>query len=266
LRVRDTSDVLATDHQSNLTGVTVDTDSSILFANFSNTCVLAPEGEVGPFWVKGEYIRDDLTEDEPGVDLYLDAQFIDVSTCEPITDLYWDVWSANSTGVYSGVVAQNNGNSADTSNLDNTALRGIVETDEDGVAQVQTKVPGHYSGRTNHIHIIAHIGATVLANGTLTGGNIPHIGQLFFDQSLINEVEALSPYSTNTQSLTTNAEDRVFSDETADSVSDPVIEYVLLGDTIDDGIFGWVNFGVNVDASYTASYAAFYGSDGGVSS
>ena len=149
-----------------------------------------------------------------------------------------------------------NGNSADTSNLDATFLRGIQETDSDGVVQFQTVFPGHYAGRTTHHHVVAHLDVTVQPNNTITGGTVAHIGQLFYDQSLIAEVEATYPYNTNTVALTTNAEDRVFGEqETAGTTSDPVFEYVLLGDDLSDGLFGWITIAVNVSATYDPSYS-----------
>lgn len=62
-----------------------------------------------------------------------------------------DVWNANATGVYSGLVADGNGNENDTSNYDTTFLRGISKADSDGVVTFETIFPGHYSGRTNHV-------------------------------------------------------------------------------------------------------------------
>lgn len=47
--------------------------------------MLNPEGEVGPYYVLGEYVRSDITDDEPGVSVVADIQFIDVSTCEPLS-------------------------------------------------------------------------------------------------------------------------------------------------------------------------------------
>lgn len=38
-----------------------------------------------------------------GVDLYLEVQYIDIETCEPVPDVYVDIWNANATGVYSGI-------------------------------------------------------------------------------------------------------------------------------------------------------------------
>ena len=165
--------------------------------------------------------------------------------------------------VYSGVVSSGNGNTADTGNLDKIFLRGIQETDSDGVATFESIFPGHYSGRATHHHVVLHLDATVLSNGTLTGGTVPHIGQLFWDQSLISIVEATSPYSTNTIELTTNAEDRVFAAETEDSTSDPVFEYVYIGDDVSDGIFGWITIAVDTTAEYTPTYSFEYTSSGG---
>jgi hypothetical protein len=45
---------------------------------------LNPEGEVGPFYVEGEYVRSDVRDSEPGVEVIVEAQLIDVSTCEPL--------------------------------------------------------------------------------------------------------------------------------------------------------------------------------------
>lgn len=87
LVARDTDTVANTSHLSSAS-YTPDTDESIIFAS-NNTCVLNPEGETGPYWVKGEYIRNDLREDQPGVPIVIEAQFVDVETCQPIKDLYW---------------------------------------------------------------------------------------------------------------------------------------------------------------------------------
>lgn len=261
---RNTDKVLNTSHHSDL-HVTPNTPAADLF-NADPVCILAPEGEIGPFWVKGELIRYDISDGEEGVPIYLDGQFIDINTCEPINDLYWDVWNCNSTGVYSGVQSGMNGDSDDDSNLDKTFLRGIQKTDADGVAGFKSVFPGHYGGRTTHIHVVAHLNATVLPNNTLTGGYVPHIGQLFFDQDLIDEIEATSPYNTNTVDMTANADDHVVIVETEDSDSDPFFQYALLGDSVEDGVFAWVTLGVDVSANHdsSVSYAATLTSSGGV--
>lgn len=104
--------------------------------------------------------------------------------------------------------------------------------------------------------------ATVNANDTLSGGSITHVGQMFFDQDLISLVEAEEPYAGNTQELTTNAEDRILQEEATDV--DPFLEYVLLGDSIADGVFGWLAFGMDSKTSYNITPAVYYGENGGV--
>lgn len=72
----------------------------------------------------------------------------------------------------------------------------------------------------------------------------------------------MAPYSENTQVLTTNAEDSIFSEEAA--TSDPVVEYSLIGETIADGIFAWVSFGVDLTQQITVSPASTLTENGGV--
>lgn len=262
LEVRDTDTVLNTSHLSS-EKYTPNTPENIIFSG-NKTCILNPEGETGPYWVKGELIRSNVRENQPGVPIVIEGQFLDVETCKPIPELYWDVWNCNATGVYSGLVANGNGNSDDLSNYNATFLRGIAKSDADGVVTFESIFPGHYSGRTTHHHMVAHLNATVLPNNTLSGGTVAHVGQLFWDQDLIEAVEATYPYNTNNITITPNSEDRVFSTETADTDSDPVFEYVFLGKDLSDGIFGWVTIGVNRSATYDPNYSFVWTSSGSV--
>lgn len=70
---------------------------------------------------------------------------------------------------------------------------------------------------------------------------------MFFDQSLQAEVERNQPYSTNAQSLIKNADDAVLATEARSS--DPMMEYVLLGEQVTDGILGWISIGINATDS-----------------
>ncbi|GKZ19345.1 hypothetical protein AbraIFM66951_005575 [Aspergillus brasiliensis] len=265
LKARDLDTILNTTHHSSL-NVDLETDPSVLFAS-NATCVLGPDVTQGPYYVTGELIRNDISETQEGVPLYLDIQLIDTSTCEPVPEIYIDIWHCNATGVYSGVTASGNGDSSDTSNLDATFLRGIQQTDSDGVVQFTSIFPGHYTSRATHIHVLSHSPneTTVLPNNTISGLYTSHanyVGQLFFDQDLITKVEATSPYSTNTQELTENADDSILSEE-ADTI-DPFVEYVLLGDDVSDGVFGWISLGVDVSEDSEITPAAEYTADGGV--
>ncbi|KAF5521092.1 Catechol 1,2-dioxygenase [Colletotrichum aenigma] len=264
LKKRDAATVLAESHNQTALGYTLETDAATLFSG-NNSCVLTPEVTQGPYYVSGESVRRNIIEDQEGVDIVLDYQVIDVDTCEPVPNVYLEMWHCNSTGVYSGIVASGNGDSSDETNIDKTWLRGIQPTDEDGVAQFESIFPGHYTSRATHIHLMVHHNATLYSNGTL-GNEITasHVGQTFFDQDLISAVEAFAPYNTNTQELTTNADDSILSEETATDGVDPMMEYTLLGDSVTDGLFAWMAFGINTTLSQTVTPAAFRYESGGV--
>lgn len=138
------------------------------------TSALTPETIVGPYFVGGEYVRSEVTEGQDGIPIHLDMQFIDIETCEPIPNMLVDIWQANATGVYSGVEGQGG--------LNSTFLRGVQLTNYDGVTEFDSLYPGHYTGRTNHIHVLTRRGGKILSNGTYSGGTVNHIGQLYFDE------------------------------------------------------------------------------------
>ncbi|KAF4344282.1 protocatechuate 3 4-dioxygenase beta subunit [Fusarium beomiforme] len=264
LKKREADTALNTSHNKTSQGFSPCTAPSVLFASI-NSCVLTPEVTQGPYYVAGEYVRENIIEDQEGLNILLDYQVIDVETCDPVPNVYLEMWHCNSTGVYSGVVANGNGDSSDESNIDKTWLRGIQKTDSDGVAQFESIFPGHYTSRATHIHVMVHANATLLANHTLGRDNYAsHVGQAFFDQELISQVEALEPYASNTQELTLNEDDGILSEETKTDGVDPFMEYTLLGDSISDGLFAWLAFGINSTQSNSVSPAVYYYKEGGV--
>lgn len=136
------------------------------------------------------------------------------------------------------------------------------------MTQFETVFPGHYTGRATHIHVLSHPAneTKVLKNNTISGLYTAHsnwVGQIFFDQDLISTVEELEPYNTNTQELTTNAEDSILAEE-ADTI-DPFVEYVFLGDKPEDGIFAWISAAVDVTGDSDVTPAAYRTENGGVS-
>lgn len=261
LRKREFYDNLSTDHSSNL-DVSLGDDELLLFSNNSAT-LLQPEVTQGPYYVDGELIRSNITDEQAGVPLYLDIQLVDTSDCSPVPAVFMDIWHCNATGIYSGVTAASNGDGNDTSNLEATFLRGIQQTDANGVAQFATIFPGHYTGRAVHIHVLAHKAneTTVRTNGTLLSEDFTahsiHTGQFFFDQDLISKVEEASPYNTNEQVLLTNAEDYLLFEEAAGA--DPMVEYVLLGEDISDGVLAWISIGIDptLDNDVVAAAAVY---------
>lgn len=92
--------VLATDHNATSLGYTPNTDESTLFSS-NASCILTPDVTQGPYYVGGEYIRENITEEQEGIDTVLDYQVIDVDTCEPVPNVYLEMWHCNATGVVS---------------------------------------------------------------------------------------------------------------------------------------------------------------------
>ncbi|ESZ95649.1 hypothetical protein SBOR_3950 [Sclerotinia borealis F-4128] len=258
LEVRDAPTVMNTSHFSTTTYSPDDAFSTVFTGN--NSCILVPEVTQGPFYVSGEYIRADVRETaiQTGIDLIIDIQVIDTSTCEPVPDVYVDFWYANSTGMYSGTTEASN-----PSNINATFARGLQPTGAEGATQFTAFYPGHYQGRSQHIHVATHVDGTAFPNGTFQGSTISHIGQIFFDTSLSNQIEALTPYSTNPNpGSTTNANDGIFLQEAA--LGDPVMEYSLLGSSLSDGLFGWIAFGIDPTRAGSIKATAALTSDGGV--
>lgn len=235
-------------------------DLTIESASFGGLSVVTPEIERGMLYVAGEYVRSTVSEDQQGIYTYVDLEVIDVSNCSALPNMYVDFWHCNSTGVYAGVLESGNGDSSDLSNLDKTFLRGIQRTNEEGHASFETIFPGHYSGRATHFNTVIHSSGTLFDNGTFTAPREHLIGQIFVDQDLILIVEATSPYNTNTIEITTNSIDQMF----GMIPGHPVLEYILLGDDISDGLLLWGTIGVNMSASYEIPPAATLTGNGGV--
>lgn len=114
--------------------------------------------------------------------------------------------------------------------------------------------------------MLSHSNVTVLSNGTIQGGGVSHIGQLFWVEELRSAVEATYPYSSNTQAITSNDDD-MWSIVQAGTTYDPYPEFLYLGEDITDGLLAWIQIGINVtadqsDSSYY-SVAAVLQADGG---
>ncbi|CAI4214782.1 unnamed protein product [Parascedosporium putredinis] len=278
------ADILGKSHKSDK-DVTVDTDPAELFAD-AGSCVLSPEVTEGPSrWastymakdVRGEQIRRDVTDGEGGVKMRLAIQVVDVETCDPIPDAWVDLWSCNSTGVYGGVLYYpGNGDPNDESIINATALRGVQPTDADGIALFDslypaitkavpttfTRGPRVSKAKTFCSLAMVHHGVTQNENGTITGGRVSHIGQMYVDDDLLDIVEKTSAYAINTQPWTRNDVDILFGMGTAGG-DDPILRYAMLGDDIENGIFAWIRFGIDSSATRNYNPAAYKDETGG---
>ncbi|KAF2433557.1 aromatic compound dioxygenase [Tothia fuscella] len=249
-----TNALLAKSHKSNLT-IANPTQADWLLLGQNKSVVLSPEVTDGPFYVAGEQIRKDIKDDQKGVNLHLDIQVIDVNTCQPLKGIAVEIWAANSTGIYSGVLSVINGDVNDKGNINKQFLRGVQISGDDGATGFDTIFPGHYMGRATHIHVATHDGITINPNKTISGGQVSHVGQLYFDQELIDQVATTQPYARNNMPRTGNKQDFLLG-MGATGGSDPIVEYVLLGKDLTQGVFGWINFAVDPKKKVTPPRSA----------
>lgn len=169
-------------------------------------CVVRPELTEGPYFVENDLNRFDLRLDptdasiiKAGLPLLLRYRVTDVTNamCSPLQGAQVDVWHCDANGEYSGVQDQG----FDTT--ETMWLRGFQETDEYGIAEFLTIVPGWYSGRAVHIHFKIR---TELEDET----SYEFTSQFFFDPELIEEIYSESPYAGKGLPDTPNDTDSIY--------------------------------------------------------
>ncbi|MEU6381243.1 intradiol ring-cleavage dioxygenase [Streptomyces sp. NPDC046909] len=202
-------------------------------------CTLTKEMTEGPYYLDGALVRADIRENKTGFVLKLALTVVNDDTCAVIPNALVEIWHADVLGEYSGYVGNNGHNEAD----DGTFLRGGVLTNSSGVANITTVYPGWYRGRCVHIHVKVHTGVTLTSDGSFTGGTEVHTGQLFFDETITARVGALSPYSANTVTRTTLANDSIYDDGGAAS---GLLTLTAIGSSPSAGYTGTLTLGVEV--------------------
>jgi len=200
---------------------------------------LTPEQEEGPFYVALEKIRRDVRLGRPGVPLHLRLHVVDTAG-KPLRNAALDVWHADAVGTYSDESSQ------DT--VGQTWLRGVQLTSTDGVGEFTTIYPGHYQGRTTHVHVKVHVGGRTAA-GAYRGGHVSHTGQLFFPDAVSTEVYRLVPYTSNRVPRTYNGEDGVYTRENGSRV---VLKLRKLGAGVPGGFLGAITLVVDPAATPAA--------------
>ncbi|TIB80950.1 aromatic compound dioxygenase [Wallemia mellicola] len=214
----------------------------------NTTCVLAPTVTEGPYWITGEQVRNDITEDQQGKPLVLDIGILDVNTCEPLEGAYIDVWHANATGYYSGfedfTLDAPSKRQMNTPTSNNTYLRGIAKTNEEGIVEFKTIFGGFYTGRAPHFHLKAFIDAEESDDGSITGGETAFTGQLFFTDETANDVFAEYPYTENENTRSYNSDDTILTSEQGNG-NNPIVDLV----DIDGTFYGIITVGINATAT-----------------
>jgi protocatechuate 3,4-dioxygenase beta subunit len=150
-------------------------------------CVVRPQQTEGPYFVEEKLERSDIRVDptsgdvKPGVMLELAfnvARFATTGACTPLAGARIDVWHCDATGRYSDV--RDPAGSTEGQKF----LRGYQATNAAGIARFTTIYPGAYEGRAVHIHFKVR-----------TAQGQEFTSQIYFDDSVTNQVHALEPYA-----------------------------------------------------------------------
>jgi protocatechuate 3,4-dioxygenase beta subunit len=206
-------------------------------ADAAKACTLTAEQEEGPFYVAVDDVRDDIVLGQAGLPVELTLTIISSLTCKPLKHAAVDIWQCNAHGVYSDISSE--------STLGQTYLRGVQFTNKHGQVTFKTLFPGHYAGRTTHVHARIHI-SSADSRGKLTGGHIAHTGQMFPPDAVNAEVYKLAPYDTETVALVTHSQDRVWSQQHG---SEGLLEVTKLGHRLSEGLAAGVTMAVDPNAT-----------------
>jgi protocatechuate 3,4-dioxygenase beta subunit len=190
-------------------------------ASTNKTCTLSPslieyEGTPqqteGPYFVDGMPNRSDIRSDpsdgsvQQGIPLHLIVHVYGLNkngSCVPLKGAKVDIWHANSQGIYSDI--------ADQGTTGKEFLRGYQLTDNNGTARFTTIYPGWYQGRAIHIHDKVR---------TFDGSEktLEWTSQLYFDNSVNEQVHKQPPYSKHGPPDITNEQDGIYAGPSTDGL------------------------------------------------
>ena len=170
------------------------------------TCVVRPELIEGPYFLDASSNRSDIRVDassgkaRDGVPLIVTLRVAQVTAgqCSPLPKALVHMWQCDAVGVYSGVSDPQIG----SGNPQDNALRGTQQTDTSGIARFTTIYPGWYRGRAVHIHFKIRTEAS--------GQAYEYTSQLFFPETLTDEIHALAPYAQHGRRDTMNERDMIY--------------------------------------------------------
>ena len=143
---------------------------------------------------------------QQGIPLYLIIHVYSLNgngSCSPLKGAKVDIWHANSQGIYSDI--------ADQDTIGKKFLRGYQLTDNNGTARFTTIYPGWYQGRAIHIHdkVRAFNGSEKTLEWT---------SQLYFDNSINEQVHKQQPYSRHGPPDMTNEQDGIYAGPSTDGL------------------------------------------------
>jgi protocatechuate 3,4-dioxygenase beta subunit len=169
------------------------------------SCLVRPEQTEGPYFIDERLYRSDIRSDpsdgsmRPGLPLRLAFQVsrVEGGSCAPLAGAAVDIWQCDATGVYSDVRDTN----GDTRGK--KFLRGYQVTNAGGAAEFLTIYPGWYPGRAVHIHFKIRTDSPSRRDYEFTS-------QLYFDESVTDQIHKQAPYNGKGYRSTTNDKDSIF--------------------------------------------------------
>lgn len=182
-------------------------DGNDFVARAAAACTLTPEQEEGPYYVPVDAVRADIIGGQSGLPFRLDESG-------------------------QGTSGQ-------------TWLRGVQFTDSHGLATFHAIYPGHYQGRTTHVHVKVHTGGASAKSGKLTGRHVAHTGNLFSTDAVNAAVYALSPYTADSAQIVPRARDLVYASQHG---SQARMKMSRIGGSLRSGIVGAITLGVDPSA------------------
>jgi protocatechuate 3,4-dioxygenase beta subunit len=184
-------------------GATATSGSTATTSTTSNGCVVRPEETEGPYFVDEKINRSDIRSDptdgtvKDGLLLKLKFVVANANACAALAGATVDVWHCDALGVYSDATDPG------FNTKGKKFLRGYQTTDASGIAQFTTIYPGWYQGRAVHIHFKIR-----LASGS--GSTYDFTSQLFFDDTVTDQVHGQAPYASKGQRTLRNAGDSIY--------------------------------------------------------
>lgn len=113
-------------------------------------CRITEPNALGPFYRERAPFRSVLAApSEPGEPLVITGRVLAADGCTPLSNAVVDAWHANARGRYYNV-GDHRGDEPEE-----FRLRGRVATNENGQYRFDTIMPGSYSFRPRHVHLIA---------------------------------------------------------------------------------------------------------------
>lgn len=171
----------------------------------ADTCTVAPTETEGPFPTKqpSSYVRSDITDGRTGYKMTATITIGKVSnSCAALAGALVDIWHCDRAGNYS----EYGGSGMQSTDYTGVHfLRGRQTTDSGGQVTFTTIFPGWYSGRATHIHV--HIYDS--------GGNSLKVTQIAFPEGSGTALALVNGYEKGMTGYTYNANDNIFSDDTA---------------------------------------------------